>query len=130
MVARWALALAFLAGPLGCAEQVVPPELIHVWRTDLPAYRDRSFEVRADLIVFGTGGQSSVSHRIEAVEVEETENGGLLCVLHYSGPDGGPLAAGWRAGPRVMDRGRGAQSSRSLAVRAAGGGADRSAGGA
>ena len=89
MVARWALALAFLAGPLGCAEQVVPPELIHVWRTDLPAYRDRSFEVRADFIIFGTGGQSSVSHRIEAVEVEETENGGLLCVLHYSGRDGG-----------------------------------------
>ena len=89
MVARWVLMIALGISTLGCAEQTVPEELIHVWRTRLPAYRDRSFEVRADSIIFGTGGYSTVGHRIEGVEVEESADGSFLCTLYYLTRDGG-----------------------------------------
>lgn len=84
------LALAAVTGLAGCGgETPVPEELLHVWRTDHPGYEDRYLDIRRHSVVFGTGGASSVGHPIERVELEDAEDDGFLCVLHYRTRDGG-----------------------------------------
>jgi len=42
---------------LACEEPLEKPsgEIVGAWRTDAPSHRDRTFEIREDALVFGTG---------------------------------------------------------------------------
>jgi len=53
----WAVALVACLYLFACAEEVraTPDELIGIWRSDDPRYADRTFEIRADQLFFGTG---------------------------------------------------------------------------
>lgn len=86
----WSGLLCLVLG--ACAEQRVPDALIDVWRTRAPGYEDRFLEVRADSIVFGTGGHGDTSHLLEAVEVEESADGRVHCLLRYQLHGGGSAA--------------------------------------
>jgi hypothetical protein len=83
MSGRSLLVLASIA-LAACAEQRVPDALIDVWRTSTPGYEDRTLEVRADSVVFGTGGETTTGHPLTGVEVEVTRDGRLACTLHYA----------------------------------------------
>jgi hypothetical protein len=62
---------------IGCsdASDPIPAELLQVWTTDNPAYQGRSFELRDDAVVFGTGPYSFAMHFIEHVEANPVDGG-------------------------------------------------------
>jgi hypothetical protein len=83
-----ALAAMLWVALAACAEQRVPDALVDVWRTRAPGYEDRSLEVRADSVVFGTGEHATAAHALAGVEVETEPDGLLRCALHYALHDG------------------------------------------
>lgn len=84
-------AIGVLVALAGCRAEPVPPELIHIWRTQAPAYHDRHLEVRKDLLVFGTGGYMSELYPIDGIDSEPAENGSVLYTIHYRASDGDHL---------------------------------------
>lgn len=56
--------LAALAACSSRKTEPLPGDLIGVWTTDTPRYRDRYLELREDAIVFGTGGGKFETYRI------------------------------------------------------------------
>lgn len=70
----------------------VPPELVDVWRSDAPAYRDRIFEVREGWVVFGTGEHTRSIFEIEGVDSEPGSGGRVHHTLHYWTQDGERLS--------------------------------------
>ena len=101
----WARAIAvLLVAMAGCRAEppVVPAPLLHVWRTQAPAYRDRHLEIRRDMLVFGTSAYLSELYPIERVEAEPAEEGGTQYTIHYRAQDGGRLQLRltlWRGKP-------------------------------
>ena len=89
MPGRRALAAIVCVALVACAEQRVPDALVDVWRTRAPGYEDRTLEVRADSVVFGTGGHATTGHALAGVEVEAAPDGRVRCVLHYALHAGG-----------------------------------------
>jgi hypothetical protein len=88
----WGRAICVLVALAGCREpEPVPTELIHVWRTAAPAYRDRHLEVREDLLVFGTGSYLSELYPIEGIDSEPADAGSTRYTIHYRTQDGGHL---------------------------------------
>ena len=81
-------AIAVLFALVGCQREAVPAALIHVWRTDAPAYQDRHLEIREDLIVFGTGYGTADVHTIVDVDSEPADAKGRRYTLHYRNDDG------------------------------------------
>lgn len=73
---------------LGCQPAAPPPELIGVWRTDAPAYRDRPLEIQPGWVVFGTGGRASSSFARDGADYELRDDGSVLCTLFYRSADG------------------------------------------
>jgi hypothetical protein len=82
---------ALLCTLVGCDPGSVPDELIHVWRTDAPAYRDRHLEIQKEWIVFGTGGLASDSYPIVGVEAEPSGAAETRYTIHYRVDDGDRL---------------------------------------
>jgi hypothetical protein len=88
----WGRAICVLVALAGCrAPEPVPTELIHVWRTAAPAYRDRHLEVRKDLLVFGTSSYQSELYLIEGFDREPADAGSTRYTIHYRAQDGGLL---------------------------------------
>jgi hypothetical protein len=85
---------AFLLAALpGChVEQPVPAELMGIWRTSAPAYRDRIFEVRDRWVVFGTGAHLRAIYEIEGVESHTEPGGQVRHILHYWTEEGDRLS--------------------------------------
>ena len=72
--------VASLLVVLGCSEppQPVPEELLGVWRSTHERYLDRTFEIRPQALLFGTGEFRAASlHTIlTAEEIESATNAG------------------------------------------------------
>jgi len=88
---RWPYAIALLCALAGCRAEPVPAALIHVWRTDAPAYRDRHLEIREDWLVFGTGGYGSELYPVVDVDSEPAEGAARRYTIHYRADDGARL---------------------------------------
>jgi len=74
----------------GCSERVpesLPAELLQVWRTSAPGYRDRHFELRDGWLLFGTGRFSSSMHEIEKVTSDPMDRGTRYTIA-YRADDG------------------------------------------
>ncbi|MEZ4334366.1 MAG: hypothetical protein R3F35_21650 [Myxococcota bacterium] len=71
------LGLLLIAAGVACTppDATVPSELIGRWVTDAPRYAGRTFELRADAIVFGTGPYSTEFHALVAIEPLEPSEG-------------------------------------------------------
>ena len=89
-----ALALVVLFTAVSCGEpkMPVPDEIRGHWRSDHVRYRDRTFEIRENAVLFGTGEFSAAAlHRIVTVEPVQrrgaTDEQGWRLV--YSDHDGG-----------------------------------------
>jgi hypothetical protein len=87
-MARMLPAVLALMTLLSCSRAPAPAgQLIGVWKTDDPKYADRFFEITRENIIFGTGGDSSSTHRIVDLE-QEQEDGAVLYAIHYLNEDG------------------------------------------
>jgi hypothetical protein len=72
------LCISLLLLLFGCAEQTleaIPEELLGVWRSPAPGYRDRYLELRPDWVLFATSPYTSSMHPIERVTAEEIPGG-------------------------------------------------------
>jgi hypothetical protein len=87
----WKCALVMLCALAGCRQEPVPAALIHVWRTDAPAYQDRHLEIRAEWLVFGTSAYGADLYPIVDLDSEPAEAGGTLYTIHYRADDGAHL---------------------------------------
>jgi len=78
------LLVAFVAAAaLGCVREGVPPELIGRWTSDDPRYANRSLEIGAETIAFGTGDGSRTTYRMQGIEREVDAATGTLYRLYY-----------------------------------------------
>ena len=78
------LSVAFaLTAVLACAREGVPTELVGRWTSDDPRYADRSLEISADTIAFGSGDGMRTAYRMQGVERELDAGTGTLYRLYY-----------------------------------------------
>jgi hypothetical protein len=87
---RWLLLLSMLLLVPGCGRERIkeaPPELLGVWRTDHPDYRDRYMEIRPREIVFGTGAGTSATYLINRLRLSETESR-IDYTIYYDNEEG------------------------------------------
>lgn len=85
----------FIVGALcatfsGCffsREVSMPEDLIGVWKTAEKNYSDRYFELRADRVIFSTGGWGVTAHPIDRME-EYREDGKVYYIIYYPNEDG------------------------------------------
>jgi len=85
------VAVASLAAFGGCQSRghtTVPDELVGVWKTSAPKYKDRYLQFTKATIVFGTGFGSPDVQRITKVDVVREEQGILYTVSYKDDPDG------------------------------------------
>ena len=87
----WGRAIWLLLALAGCEAEPVPAALLHVWRTDAPAYAGRHLEIRKNTVVFGTGPYTSDFHPILGVDSKPVEPGSTLYTIHYRADDGARL---------------------------------------
>ncbi|MEE9521559.1 MAG: hypothetical protein V3W05_02010 [candidate division NC10 bacterium] len=76
---RIVLASALFATIIGCQSQTsntVPEMLLGVWKTAHPKYADRFIEIKKDVIIFGTGGESIELHAL--ADISESREGKLF----------------------------------------------------
>jgi len=75
----------------GCALEPdpVPQEILGIWRTDAPRHRDRTFEIRDDAVIFGTGKFSAPRlHVLVRVEHRDDVGDWQASMLFYREYDG------------------------------------------
>ncbi len=65
----------------------VPPELLGIWYTDAPAYRDRYMELRPTEIIFGTGPGSADIHTINGLR-RRAATGHIDFTIYYNNEEG------------------------------------------
>ncbi len=65
----------------------MPESLIGVWKTKTRKYRDRSFELQPDKVIFETGKETSDTNIVLGVETHD-EKGRLLYDIGYLSSDG------------------------------------------
>ena len=76
---RFVALAALVALAAGCSDppEPVPTELLGTWRSTHERYRDRTFEIREDAVLFGTGEHKAPAfHRIVTAEHLEESAGG------------------------------------------------------
>ncbi len=84
--ARFLAVLALCTLILGCGTKpysTLPDELVGVWKTSAPQYAGRYFELKRDMIVFGTGGGTASSHVIDRIQ-EAREGDQTLYTIFYT----------------------------------------------
>ncbi len=65
----------------------MPERLIGVWKAQAREYRDRSFELQPDKVIFEPGEETSDTNIVIGIESRE-EDGRLLYDIDYFSPDG------------------------------------------
>lgn len=84
MIAAATALLVTLAGCQAQKKNPVPDHLLGVWTTSTPRYADRYIEIRNDMIIFGTGGDTFELHVLaEFKEVREGE-ALLYTIIHLN----------------------------------------------
>lgn len=79
---RIIFACALVATSLGCQsgnEQTIPDGLSGVWVTSHPKYADRYFQLKDDVIIFGTGKETIELHAL--MNIDATPYGDII---HYT----------------------------------------------
>ncbi len=86
---RLLLYLVLAAGLSACGTDPssMPESLIGVWKTQARKYRDRSFEVQPDKVIFETGEETSDTNIVIGIESRE-DGGRLFYNIDYLSPDG------------------------------------------
>lgn len=81
--------LGLVVGLSACAsdESSLPDDLVGVWRTTARKYRDRSFELQPDKVIFETGEETPDTNILLSIETLE-EDGRLLYDIIYLSRDG------------------------------------------
>ena len=86
------LILAICVFLLGCQPkglETLPPELIGVWETSAPNYKDGSFELTENHIVFINSGPPQYTSVNSIVRMERVSEGqDLLYTVHYESTQG------------------------------------------
>ena len=82
--------LALVGFTAACGNEAipVPEELARVWVTSEPRYRGRTFELRPDSLIFGTGANTFQEHAIERVEAGKPRKGWSHYTVFYREDDG------------------------------------------
>lgn len=62
----------------------VPDELVGVWRTSASQYRDGFFELKKEMVIFGTGRGKTSINSILRVESSHQDNEVLYTILYES----------------------------------------------
>ena len=83
IVAATAL-LAALAGCQAQKENPVPDHLLGVWTTSAPRYADRYIEIRHDMIIFGTGGDTFELHVLAELKEAREGEAMLYTITHLN----------------------------------------------
>ena len=69
--------------------ETVPTEIIGVWKTSAPNYKNGSFELTEDLIVFRNSGPPQYTSVNSIVRIERAAEGqDLLYTVHYENTQG------------------------------------------
>lgn len=92
-----------------CEDPPSPPpeQILGGWVTDAPSHRDRTFEIRDDAVVFGTGKWSSSRlHILIGVEERPSVQNWDVYTIRYREYDGsiGALEVHYRSTPKNMLR--------------------------
>ena len=67
----------------------IPEDLIGVWKTMAPTYVDRSFEIKTDEVIFGTGEETFDTYPITKIKSEkDPREQGTLYTLYYKNIEG------------------------------------------
>jgi hypothetical protein len=98
IVATMAL-LATLAACQAQKEDLVPDHLLGVWTTSAPAYVDRYIEIRNDVIIFGTGGDTFEVHALTDID-DTREHGSIVYTITHLNHFGQPYTASFYYEPR------------------------------
>lgn len=72
---------------IGCQGErfpAVPDELVGIWKTSDAKYSDRFFELKKDVVVFGTGETTVSVHRIASVKRVRTGNQSLYTISYLN----------------------------------------------
>jgi hypothetical protein len=81
------LACLVLPGCRAPGPSAPPAEIQGAWETEHPKYADRSFEIRKDRLVLGTGRGQAATYHIRAVTLE-SDNVGPLTTITYADAEG------------------------------------------
>jgi len=73
---------------LGCQQEVkIPPDLIGVWQTFTPKYKDRYIEFTDSELIFHIGNDEEIVHAIKKIKFEN-ENFLRLYTFYYQDSEG------------------------------------------
>ncbi len=83
-ILRLALAIFVLVVFLGCPQKITTPpdQLLGTWKTISPKYADNYLEITPDQIIFGTGGQSSLTYQISYLKEDPQETYTLYTIFY------------------------------------------------
>lgn len=84
------VAFALLAAAFACQSTTgptAPSDLVGVWKTSDPKYAGRFFEIKRDVVIFGTGEGNADIHTIFKIE-KVREAAGILYTIFYVNRDG------------------------------------------
>jgi hypothetical protein len=87
-----ALACCFVLSACEPASETLPAEMLQAWHSDAPGYEYRSFELRDDWVIFGTGLANSDMFKLEHVQSEADSAGGRRYTIRYTTMDGESVA--------------------------------------
>jgi len=105
--ATFLLITLWLMGGCEAPPSPPPPQILGDWVSEAPRYRDRTFEIRDDAVVFGTGKWSgSRLHILIGVEEQPSVQSWNVYTIQYREYDGsiGALEIHHRSTPKQMLR--------------------------
>ena len=86
------VALAILTGLFGCeskTSRTVPGDLMGVWKTTAPKYKDCYFQLTGDLIIFANEALLAENDVNSISKIEKTRKGKrVLYTIHYQDREG------------------------------------------
>ena len=86
---RLVVSLVLAVGLSACTSDPssMPDSLIGVWKTNTRKYRDRSFEIQPDKVIFETGKETVDTNILLGIAAQD-EDGRLLYDIDYLSSDG------------------------------------------
>ena len=82
------LACCFALSACEPKSESLPREMLGVWRSEEPRYKNRYFELRDDSVIFGTGVLQFDIHALDHVASEANADGDRRYTIRYRTDDG------------------------------------------